>query len=126
MASPSGNGSKRRDIEVEVDMDTITRFSDEELRRELDRRRNEKISAYKATNLDKNKRLTCDIVDFVAPEHSKKDLSACNKSSALLVDGYSHCNRCSLESMRRNPDTYSDVNIGITIDFAVSKQLSFK
>ena len=104
----------------------LQNFSSEELSRELERRKDLKLFAWRDANINRNIRLSTDIVDFVAPFHSKTDLSDCNKTAELLSSGYSRCNRCSLEAMRISPGNFADVSIDITVDFTVSKQVSFK
>ena len=107
-------------------MGYLDNFSDEELSLELARRCNDKLLAFKADNLARNRKLSVEVVDFIAPFHSKKDFSDCKKLEELSISGYSRCNRCSLEAMRQYPDRFAHIRMDFTVDFTTDKQTSFK
>lgn len=104
----------------------LVSYSTEDLEYEIARRKNEKLLLWKQTNVSKNKRLSTEVIDFIAPEHSKRDFSDCNKLEELSVSGYSRCNRCSLEAMRQYPDRFAHIRMDFTVDFTTDKQTSFK
>jgi hypothetical protein len=104
----------------------LQHFTDEELSTELESRKINRLAAWRNINVARHRKLSVAVIDLIAPLHSKTDFSDCTKLDELLVSGWSKCNRCSLEAMRKYPERFSDVRVDFTIDFTVSKQVSFE
>ena len=107
-------------------MNYLSTFPIEELRKEIARRENDQVLNFRQENLNRNLQLSSDVVCLLAPHHSKKDYSECNKLNELTISGHSRCHRCSLEAISKFPHDYKDVRVEFTVDFMVSKQMSFK
>lgn len=100
----------------------LQNFSSEELESELKRRREDKAALFREANRARHAKLTKDFIDFLAPVHSGR----CGEFDTLRASGISHCNRCTLDAMRQYPESYEDVRLSVTLDFDLTRQMSFK
>lgn len=103
-------------------MGYLDQFTTEELGIELASRQNDAMLAFRLKNVERNNKLTKEVIDFLAPVHSTR----CGDFSSLLSSGISYCNRCTLAALGMTPVLYEDVQVCVTVDFNLTKQMSFK